>query len=34
MSKDIKFGDDAQKSIIKGINSVSNIVKTKMNIEA
>jgi len=28
MSKDIKFGDDAQKSIIKGINSVSNIVKT------
>lgn len=28
MSKDIKFGDDAQKSIIKGINSVSDIVKT------
>lgn len=28
MSKDIKFGDDAQKLIIKGINSVSNIVKT------
>lgn len=28
MSKEIKFGNEAQESIMKGINSVANIVKT------